>query len=199
MEKITVKTYVPATKQFVDMTLTPIHMRDGLALHGKVVRDPHTGDFYTNDSGPWTITHVKSGMAVHADIDGTAYVDALFRATLKAAEENNFSWDVPFEELQRVVDGDLAGSIQRLRNDPFSYVNGLPPITKEPTTEQAQEFNMSYVASGWPEPTSDTPTNGMIVDWLMDSVCEATDGCTVESDSVCSHGYPSWLKYLGLV
>jgi len=27
----------------------------------------------------------------------------------------------------------------------------------------------------------------------------ATDGCTIEPDGVCEHGYPSWLMYLGYI
>ena len=29
--------------------------------------------------------------------------------------------------------------------------------------------------------------------------CETTDGCTVEPDGHCEHGYPSWMLHLGLV
>ena len=28
---------------------------------------------------------------------------------------------------------------------------------------------------------------------------ETTDGCTVEPDAYCEHGYPSWMLHLGLV
>ena len=35
--------------------------------------------------------------------------------------------------------------------------------------------------------------------WTVDETCEALDGCTVEPDGVCSHGYPSWLIQLGLM
>jgi hypothetical protein len=35
--------------------------------------------------------------------------------------------------------------------------------------------------------------------WVMDSVCDATDGCQVEPDGYCPDGHPSWLLVLGLV
>jgi hypothetical protein len=36
-------------------------------------------------------------------------------------------------------------------------------------------------------------------DWLADGGCEATDGCWVEPDGYCEHGYPSWLLVLGMI
>lgn len=35
--------------------------------------------------------------------------------------------------------------------------------------------------------------------WEMAGYCEATDGCVVEPDGVCSHGHLSWLLELGLI
>ena len=50
-----------------------------------------------------------------------------------------------------------------------------------------------------PEPTVDTPSMGEAEYWVMDGVCEATDGCTVEPDGVCPHGHPSWLIAMGVI
>ena len=33
--------------------------------------------------------------------------------------------------------------------------------------------------------------------WINDGVCKTIDGCRVEPDGECSHGYPSWLLALG--
>lgn len=32
-----------------------------------------------------------------------------------------------------------------------------------------------------------------------DDVVEALDGCSVEPDGYCPHGYPSWLIFLGMI
>lgn len=48
----------------------------------------------------------------------------------------------------------------------------------------------------WPKPTVDTPSLRKLEEYTCDSVCPATDGCTVEPDGICEHGYPSWLLYL---
>lgn len=45
----------------------------------------------------------------------------------------------------------------------------------------------------------DWPSQEQLEEWVVDSVCEATDGCTIEPDGTCSHGYPSWLLALGLM
>lgn len=47
-------------------------------------------------------------------------------------------------------------------------------------------------------PTEPTPTDDMLEEWVMDSVCEATDGCTVEPDGQCPHGHTSWLRIMGV-
>lgn len=48
-------------------------------------------------------------------------------------------------------------------------------------------------------PTEPIPTDEEIEEWVLDSVCEATDGCEIEHDNFCEHGHASWLMYLGLV
>lgn len=35
--------------------------------------------------------------------------------------------------------------------------------------------------------------------YACDSVCKATDGCTVEPDGFCVHGHKSWLLVMGLI
>jgi len=51
----------------------------------------------------------------------------------------------------------------------------------------------------YPKPTTETPDLDTLTEWMFDGICEATDGCMVEPDGVCPHGYPSWLLYLGLI
>lgn len=56
------------------------------------------------------------------------------------------------------------------------------------------------VSVDWPEPTTDEPDIEDIEEWFEDGDgCEATDGCWVEPDGVCSHGHPSWMLVLGLI
>ena len=51
----------------------------------------------------------------------------------------------------------------------------------------------------YPEPTVDEPSIEELNDMAWDGVVEATDGCMVEPDGVCEHGYPSWFLYIGIV
>ena len=47
---------------------------------------------------------------------------------------------------------------------------------------------------------SETPDLETLMTWVMgDTDCQATDGCQVDLDGVCSHGCPSWLVELGLI
>ena len=43
------------------------------------------------------------------------------------------------------------------------------------------------------------PTEEELTEWMLDGVCEATDGCEVEPDGHCPHGCASWLIELGLI
>jgi hypothetical protein len=43
------------------------------------------------------------------------------------------------------------------------------------------------------------PSIEELEDWLMDGNCESVDGCTVEPDGICEHGYMSWLVVMGLI
>jgi hypothetical protein len=51
----------------------------------------------------------------------------------------------------------------------------------------------------WPEPETPPPDDETIAFWIIDSVTEATDGCTVEPDGICPHGHPSWLLRMGII
>lgn len=51
----------------------------------------------------------------------------------------------------------------------------------------------------YPKPTMEEPSIEELMDWECDGYCESTDGCMVEPDGVCEHGYPSWLLYLGYI
>ena len=43
------------------------------------------------------------------------------------------------------------------------------------------------------------PTQKELEEWLMDGVCEALDGCRVEPDGVCPHGFKSWMLMAGVI
>jgi hypothetical protein len=43
------------------------------------------------------------------------------------------------------------------------------------------------------------PDNEQLGEWVCDSTCESLDGCTVEPDGTCEHGFPSWLLAMGLM
>lgn len=51
----------------------------------------------------------------------------------------------------------------------------------------------------YPKPVSDEPTLDEMMEMFDDGLAEATDGCCVEPDGVCQHGYPSWLIELGYI
>lgn len=43
------------------------------------------------------------------------------------------------------------------------------------------------------------PTVTTLEKWSDAGIAKAVDGCKVEPDGTCHHGYPSWLVALGLI
>jgi hypothetical protein len=54
-------------------------------------------------------------------------------------------------------------------------------------------------ARRWPIPTVNAPDLDDLIVMADDGECIATDGCLIETDGVCEHGYPSWLLFWGFV
>ena len=48
-------------------------------------------------------------------------------------------------------------------------------------------------------PITEQPSIDELMAWDNDGGCEALDGCWVETDGHCEHGYPSWMLHLGLI
>lgn len=52
----------------------------------------------------------------------------------------------------------------------------------------------------WPSAIEvEKPTIAQLEEWTFDSICETPDGCQVEPDGTCAHGYPSWLLIYNLI
>ena len=62
-----------------------------------------------------------------------------------------------------------------------------------------QLSELPEAVEGYPAPTVDVPSPEALSEMCLDSIAEATDGCTVEPDCTCEHGHPSWPVYYGLI
>jgi hypothetical protein len=60
-------------------------------------------------------------------------------------------------------------------------------------------FLLDDEPQGEPENLLEMPSIEDLATWMEEGGCEATDGCWVEPDGYCEHGFPSWLLYLGLI
>lgn len=79
----------------------------------------------------------------------------------------------------------------------YSKESADPRVRQLAHIKQMQEL----ARSRYPSPTSPEPSQGDIAAWCdaTPQYAMATDGCHVDLDGVCSHGYPSWLIMYGLV
>jgi len=55
-------------------------------------------------------------------------------------------------------------------------------------------YHESQVAPHWFEPDLTT-----LMEWDEEGGCETLDGCWVEPDGRCEHGFPSWLRWKGYI
>ena len=51
----------------------------------------------------------------------------------------------------------------------------------------------------YPAPKTREPEHAVLQEWEQQGGCQATDGCWVEPDGECEHGYPSWFVYLEMI
>src|SRR5579864_713239 len=95
----------------------------------------------------------------------------------------NIRFPLSSDSLQRLA-------IIRKRRRMYSKESADPRIRQLAHIKQMQEL----AKSRYPSPTSPEPSQGDIAAWCdaTPQYAKATDGCQVELDGVCSHGYPSW-------
>lgn len=67
-------------------------------------------------------------------------------------------------------------------------------LYREPTEKSHKECEIYISANHLTYPDVDE-----LEDWLGEGGCESLDGCWVEPDGHCEHGYPSWLLFLALI
>jgi len=71
------------------------------------------------------------------------------------------------------------------------------PVSRRPYN--APSYSAACRNVNWPRPKVPQPSPERIDSFKMDVEAEATDGCLVEPDQECRHGFPSWLTYLNLI
>lgn len=85
------------------------------------------------------------------------------------------------------------------RDDPHHYEDTITGATMSAEIARTRSPEDVKRIEGWPHPEEPEPSDEQIEAWMFDSICEATDGCTIEPDGICEHGHPSWLLRKGLV
>ena len=84
----------------------------------------------------------------------------------------------------------------------YSLERGLRTLKDGVTLDQYQEYLKKYQLEGvkYPKPLKiRIPSMKQLDHWSFDGICETPDGCKVEPDGHCGHGYPSWLLILGFI
>lgn len=88
----------------------------------------------------------------------------------------------------------LAGTLARggdLQKDAEKVIDHVERALKSGKTARTE--------AGYPKPKKKKPSIATMTKWSNKGYCLATDGCKVEPDGVCGHGYPSWMLYLGYI
>lgn len=74
----------------------------------------------------------------------------------------------------------------------YSKARGIRTLKQGITLNQYREKHPDAIKVHKPRP-------GTLEDWHSDGGCEAIDGCWVEPDGTCEHGFDSWLLALGWI
>jgi hypothetical protein len=102
-------------------------------------------------------------------------------------------YDMPYKGTQWA---NLCEDCRKGATDPnhasgFKIIKGVNPKAKATTDEAVKRQEMVKYAEG----LDDDTLSAMV----CDSVVEAADGCSVEPDGICQHGYESPLITLGIM
>lgn len=54
-------------------------------------------------------------------------------------------------------------------------------------------------APNWRDLNVEIPSLEQIMEWSEEDGCETPDGCWVEPDGICEHGYKSWMLIIGVI
>lgn len=68
-------------------------------------------------------------------------------------------------------------------------------MANDPVPEKSREEVDEYLRTNPVE----KPSFDELVEYENEGSCPAIDGCEVETDGTCEHGFPSWLKHLGFI
>jgi hypothetical protein len=110
-----------------------------------------------------------------------------------AAILNDSRWALVIEQ-SRVIDKRVVAA-DELAEEPAKTIGYHQAQFSLRQREVGDELRRAG-ASLWPKPT----THHAISDVAMgQGRYEATDGCRVEEDGVCPHGYPSWMLYYQMI
>ncbi len=75
----------------------------------------------------------------------------------------------------------------------YTKERGVRVLKEGITLEQYQVKHPDAITVGKP------PCIKTLEKWSSDCGCKAIDGCWVEPDGECEHGYPSWLSAMGMI
>jgi len=65
------------------------------------------------------------------------------------------------------------------------------------------ELSVEFMQGKYPEKRIEKccapPSIATMEKWVSNGVAKAVDGCRVEPDGICPHGYDSWISVLGWI
>jgi len=81
--------------------------------------------------------------------------------------------------------------------------NGNYMLIGESVRRMKPDVTVEYMKDKYPDIRIETckkpPTIKTMERWMNDCYARTMDGCKVEPDGECDHGYPSWPRALGFI
>jgi hypothetical protein len=121
------------------------------------------------------------------------YKETLPSCDVCKASNEKVIYDMPYQGTQWA---NLCEDCRKDATDPdhasgFKIIKGVNPKVKATTDKAEMRQEMVKYAKGLDDDS--------IASMICDSVVDAADGCSVEPDGICQHGYESPLITLGIM
>jgi hypothetical protein len=85
------------------------------------------------------------------------------------------------------------------RPDPEDATRTITKLSRELTKEEALALEAKLDENLCIHRRAKKPSFASLEKWSMDGICPTPDGCRVEPDGTCEHGWNSWLLILGVI
>ncbi len=161
----------------------------------------HCYDDLDNVSSYWYTTDPSDCNYKHPESNAQFDVRDLPTLGLDANDQSNHAAIIQHAITEGLITGEPAITTEPPKVVRIEMQGGVAEVIEKPSDVEVEIIDHDMVDERdlcSPDMTK-APGLETLMQWESEDGCEATDGCWVEPDGICSHGCKSWLLVLGLI